>query len=81
MDLRHDVSSSAEAAMANEATDCGACEGIKDCGDCDCLAGQHLELKATAVVDVQVTVVKAAVRANNDWLESMLRLVTGLVGS
>lgn len=56
------------------------CEGITDCGECDCLAGQHLELKATAVVDVQVTVAKAAVKANNDWRESMLRLVTGLVG-
>ena len=57
------------------------CEGIRDCDECDCLAGQHLELKATAVVDVQVTVAKAAVESNTDWLESMLRLVTGLVGS
>ena len=48
-------------------------DGIKDCGKCDCLAGQHLELKATAVVDVLVTVAKAAVEANTDWLESKLR--------
>ena len=53
-------------------------DGIKDCGNlCDCLAGQHLELKATAVVDVQVTVAKAAVEANTDWLESKLRQLRG----
>ena len=37
------------------------CDGIKDC---DCLAGQHLELKATAVVDMQVAWEQAAVEAN-----------------